>query len=177
MLLCYVIPAVRIFTCKIYFIYQERSPVLSLQQYAVCSSHQLHLEISGMHASSLQDPLLAKLTTDDLSQQELRRWSQRVEEVLTVCLVATDWDVLCQPHKDCIKAKNKCVTALKFCVDNNIPTRSVRWFSKSNPWIPNDGENIELYIKQFTVKITKRKKIAYRKKLEGKQIQGGGDQG
>lgn len=64
--------------------------------------HQLPLEISGMHAVPLQDPLLAKLTTDNLSQQELRRWSQRVEEVWIVCLVATDWDPLYQPYKDCI---------------------------------------------------------------------------
>ena len=59
--------------------------------------------------------------------------------MLQGCFEATDWDSLCEPHGDDISAVTECVTDyISFCLDNTIPTRTVRCFPSYKPWTTSD---------------------------------------
>lgn len=76
----------------------------------------------------------------------MRRWSQEAEEALQCCFEAADWIVLCQPHGEDI---NVCVRLIiYFCVDNTIPTRTVRCFPSGKPWVTSDLKELLKPIKE-----------------------------
>ena len=100
------------------------------------------------------------------------------------CFEATDWDALSKLHGDDIRATTECVTDdINFCVDNTIPSRTVRFFPNSKPWITSgmkellkkkkkvfregDRELLRSVQRQLTVK-TRDNKEVYRGKLENK---------
>ena len=74
-----------------------------------------------------------------MTNRTVRRWSQEAEETLQRCFEATDWDAHWESHGDDINAMIECVTdSGSFCVDNTIPTRTVRCFPNYKPWITSN---------------------------------------
>ena len=64
----------------------------------------------------------------------VRKSSQEVEETLQGCFEATDWDTLFESYGDDISAMTECVTDyINICVDNTIPTKTVRCFPNNRP--------------------------------------------
>ena len=46
------------------------------------------------------------------------------------------WEELCDPHGEDIDSLTHCITDyINFCVENTVPTRTVRCFSNNKPWI------------------------------------------
>uniref|UniRef100_A0A1A8RXB6 Reverse transcriptase domain-containing protein n=1 Tax=Nothobranchius rachovii TaxID=451742 RepID=A0A1A8RXB6_9TELE len=119
-----------------------------------------------------------------VTRRTVRKWSQDAEEALQGCFETTDWMTLCQGYEEDINAMTGCVTDyINFCVDNIIPTRTVRCFANNKPWITSelknllnekkrafkegDRELLRSIQKQLKIKIRDSKE-AYRKKLENK---------
>nr|XP_054590293.1 uncharacterized protein LOC129154571 [Nothobranchius furzeri]XP_054590295.1 uncharacterized protein LOC129154571 [Nothobranchius furzeri] len=119
-----------------------------------------------------------------VTRRTVRKWSQDAEEALQSCFETTDWMTLCQGYEEDINAMTGWVTHyINFCVDQIIPTRTVRCFANNKPWITSELKNL-LNEKKRAFKegdrellrsIQKRLKIkirdskeAYRKKLENK---------
>ncbi|TWW59863.1 hypothetical protein D4764_06G0013930 [Takifugu flavidus] len=66
----------------------------------------------------------------------LKKWS---EEALKDCFNTTVWDVFSDTHGEDIDNLTSCITDyINFCVENTVPTRTVRSFSNSKPWITPD---------------------------------------
>ncbi|KAM9812661.1 uncharacterized protein ACBT44_011751 isoform 1-T1 [Syngnathus typhle] len=63
-------------------------------------------------------------------------WSEESLETLQDCFETTMWDVFCEDYGDDIDGLTSCVTDyINFCVDSTIPTKTVRVFANSKPWI------------------------------------------
>lgn len=66
----------------------------------------------------------------------VKKWSEEATEALQDCFETTDWDVLCGPHGEDIDSMTHTITDyINFCVENTVPTRKVRCFSNSKPWV------------------------------------------
>ena len=66
----------------------------------------------------------------------VKRWSEETEEALRDCFESTVWEELCDPHGEDIDNLTDCITDyINFCVENTVPTRTVRCFSNNKPWI------------------------------------------
>ncbi|TWW54745.1 hypothetical protein D4764_0240700 [Takifugu flavidus] len=69
----------------------------------------------------------------------LKKWSEEAEEALKDCFNTTLWDVFSDAHGEDIDNLTSCITDyINFCVENTVPTRTVRSFSNSKPWITPD---------------------------------------
>ncbi|KAI3367035.1 hypothetical protein L3Q82_009669 [Scortum barcoo] len=65
--------------------------------------------------------------------------SEKAEEALKDCFNTTLWDVFSDAHGEDIDSLTHCLTDyINFCVENTVPTRTVRSFSNSKPWITPD---------------------------------------
>lgn len=61
--------------------------------------------------------------------QTVRKWSPEAMEALCGTLEATDWNALYEPHGEDINGLTDCVSEyIKFCTDNSIPTKKVRYY-------------------------------------------------
>ncbi|XP_054870820.1 proline-rich protein 12-like [Amphiprion ocellaris] len=112
----------------------------------------------------------------------VKKWSDEATEVLQDCFETTDWDVLCGPHGEDIDSLTDTITDyIKFCAENIVPTRKVRCFSNSKPWVSlelkallkekrrvfgsGDKEELRRVQKEIKTKI-KADKASYRTKME-----------
>ncbi|XP_051811986.1 uncharacterized protein LOC127536225 [Acanthochromis polyacanthus] len=112
----------------------------------------------------------------------MKKWSDEASEVLQDCFETTDWDVLRGPHRDDIDALTDHITDyINFCAENIVPTRKVRCFSNSKPWVTSelkallkekrrvfgsgDKEELRRVQKEIKKKI-KADKASYRTKME-----------
>ncbi|XP_054866081.1 uncharacterized protein LOC129348770 [Amphiprion ocellaris] len=112
----------------------------------------------------------------------VKKWSDEATEALQDCFETTDWDVLCGPHGEDIDALTDTVTDyINFCAENIVPTRKVRCFSNSKPWVSlelkallkekrrvfgsGDKEELRRVQKEIKKKI-KADKASYRTKME-----------
>ena len=69
----------------------------------------------------------------------VRKWSHDAMETLWGALEVTDWDALYRPHGEDIDGITDCVFGyISFCIDDIIPTKVVRCFPNSKPWVTND---------------------------------------
>ncbi|KAI3375849.1 hypothetical protein L3Q82_004127 [Scortum barcoo] len=112
----------------------------------------------------------------------VKKWSEEAEEALKDCFNTTLWDVFSDAHGEDIDSLTHCLTDyINFCVENTVPTRTVRSFSDSKPWITPDikallkekrrafvsGNKEELKSVQRELRRMIRKgKNSYRRKME-----------
>ncbi|KAI3366540.1 hypothetical protein L3Q82_000672 [Scortum barcoo] len=112
----------------------------------------------------------------------VKKWSEEAEEALKDCFNTTLWDVFSDAHGEDIDSLTHCLTDyINFCVENTVPTRTVRSFSNSKPWITPDikallkekrrafvsGNKEELKSVQRELRRMIRKgKNSYRRKME-----------
>ncbi|XP_073668918.1 uncharacterized protein [Paramisgurnus dabryanus] len=116
--------------------------------------------------------------------RSFRKWSPEAEATLRDCFESTDWNVLQEPYGDDIEGVTNCTTDyVNFCLDNVVPTRSVRCFPNNKPWITCDvkdllnekkrafkeGDHMKLRSVQGELKRKlKEAKEEYKKKVEQK---------
>ncbi|XP_054872390.1 uncharacterized protein LOC118470055 [Amphiprion ocellaris] len=111
----------------------------------------------------------------------VKKRSNEATEALKDCFKTTDWDVLCGPYGKDIDSMTDCVTDYtNFCAENTVPTRKVRCFSNSKPWVTPElkallkekrrvfgsGDREELRRVQKEIKKMKEDKASYRTKME-----------
>ncbi|KAI5086634.1 hypothetical protein C0J45_23309 [Silurus meridionalis] len=92
------------------------------------------------------------------------------------------WEELCNPHGEDIDSLTDCITDyINFCVENTVPTRTVRCFPNNKPWINPDmktllkekkrvfksgnKEELKTVQRELRKKIRERK-ACYRRKME-----------
>ncbi|KAI3377608.1 hypothetical protein L3Q82_008438 [Scortum barcoo] len=64
---------------------------------------------------------------------------KKPRRTLKDCFNTTLWDVFSDAHGEDIDSLTHCLTDyINFCVENTVPTRTVRSFSNSKPWITPD---------------------------------------
>ncbi|XP_073727635.1 uncharacterized protein [Misgurnus anguillicaudatus] len=69
----------------------------------------------------------------------VRKWSDETNEALKDCFETTMWEELCNNHGENIDNLTVCITDyINFCVENTVPSRTVRCFSNNKPWINPD---------------------------------------
>lgn len=55
------------------------------------------------------------------------------KETLQFCFEVTDWQVLCEPHRQDIDGLTECITGyINFCVDTIVPARTVSCYPNNN---------------------------------------------
>ncbi|TWW81812.1 hypothetical protein D4764_01G0016270 [Takifugu flavidus] len=112
----------------------------------------------------------------------VKKWSEEAEEALKDCFNTTLWDVFSDAHGEDIDNLTSCITDyINFCVENTVPTRTVRSFSNSKPWITPDikallkekkrafvsGDKEELKTVQRELRrMIRQEKDNYRRKME-----------
>lgn len=75
------------------------------------------------------------------------------------------WEELCNPHGEDIDSLTNCITYyITFCVENTVPTRTVRCFSKEKKRA-GKREELKAGQQELRSKIREGKEI-YRKKME-----------
>ena len=69
----------------------------------------------------------------------VKAWTEESEEDLRDCFDSTVWEELCVSHGEDIDSLTDCIMDyINFCVDNTVPTGTVRCFSNCKPWINPD---------------------------------------
>ena len=69
----------------------------------------------------------------------VKRWSGETVEALRDCFESTVWEELCEGHGEDIDSLTTCITDnIHFCVENTVPTKTVRCFSNNKPLINPD---------------------------------------
>jgi len=64
---------------------------------------------------------------------------RKAEEAVKDCFDTTVWEEFCDSHGEDIDSLTNCITDyINFCVENIVPTRTVRCFSNNKPWINPD---------------------------------------
>ena len=112
----------------------------------------------------------------------VKRWTDEAEEALRDCFETTVWDIFSDSHGEDIDNLTDSITDyINFCVENTVPTRTVRYFSNNKPWITpdikallkekkrafrsGDREDLKTVQKELRRKI-REEKDRYRKKME-----------
>ncbi|XP_039892382.1 uncharacterized protein LOC120736396 [Simochromis diagramma] len=86
-----------------------------------------------VHLVPVYEPLVRR---EPPATRTVQRWSEESEEALKDCFESTVWEVICDDHGEDIDSLTTCITDyINFCVDNTVPTRTVRCFSNNKPWI------------------------------------------
>ncbi|KAI4883190.1 hypothetical protein NFI96_029396, partial [Prochilodus magdalenae] len=112
----------------------------------------------------------------------VKKWSKETEEALKDCFESTVWEELSDPNGEDIDSLTHCITDyVDFCVENTVPTKTIRCFSNNKPWINPDikaplkekkrvfrsGDQDELKAVQRELRRKIREgKASYRRKLE-----------
>nr|XP_057907087.1 uncharacterized protein LOC131104187 [Doryrhamphus excisus] len=132
-----------------------------------------------VHLQPVYKPLVRRLPA---VSRTVKRWSDEADEALKDCFNTTVWEELFHPHGDDIDSLTDCITDyINFCVENTVPTRTVRCFSNNKPWINPDikallkekkrvfksgnREELKAVQKELRRKI-REGKDCYRKKME-----------
>ncbi|XP_013890172.1 uncharacterized protein LOC106537333 [Austrofundulus limnaeus] len=69
----------------------------------------------------------------------VKKWSAETEEALKDCFSTTLWEEMCDSYGEDIDGLTHFITDyVNFCVENTVPTRTVRCFSNNKPWINPD---------------------------------------
>ncbi|TWW74415.1 hypothetical protein D4764_14G0004180, partial [Takifugu flavidus] len=91
-------------------------------------------------SSSLPNPVYKPLVRMQTAvTRTVKKWSEEAEEALKDCFNTTLWDVFSDAHGEDIDNLTHCITDyINVCVENTVPTRTVRSFSNSKPWITPD---------------------------------------
>ena len=112
----------------------------------------------------------------------VKRWTDEAEEALRDCFETTVWDIFSDSHGEDIDNLTDSITDyINFCVENTVPTRTVRYFSNNKPWVTpdikallkekkrafrsGDREELKTVQKELRRKI-REEKDRYRKKME-----------
>ena len=81
-----------------------------------------------------------------METRTVKAWTEESGEVLRDCFDSIVWEELCVSHGEDMDSLTGCITDyINFCVDNTVPTSTVRCFSNSKPWI-NPG--IKAFLKE-----------------------------
>ena len=134
-----------------------------------------------VHLKPCYVPLVKRKPT---TTRTVRRWSGEAYEALQGCFEVTDWPALCESHGEDIDGLTECITDyINFCVDCNVPARTVTCYANNKPWITKDikailnekkrafrdGNRDEVRRVQVVLKLAiKEAKGRYRRKLENK---------
>ncbi|KAK0139096.1 hypothetical protein N1851_024385 [Merluccius polli] len=95
-------------------------------QYVTCSTRG---DKTGLTA--LYKPLVRR--------QPITTRSVEAEEALMECYRTTDWEMFQEDYNNHIEGLTQCVTDyIKFCEESVVPTKKVRCFPNSKPWINRD---------------------------------------
>nr|XP_033503004.1 uncharacterized protein LOC117269794 [Epinephelus lanceolatus] len=132
-----------------------------------------------VHLLPVYKPLVQR---EPATTRTVKRWSEEAEEALKDCFEATVWEVLSDCHGEDIDSMTSCIMDyINFCVENTVPTRTVRCFSNTKPWITpelkallkekrrafNSGNKEELKAMQKELwRNIRRGKEGYKKKME-----------
>ncbi|KAL3987852.1 KRAB domain-containing zinc finger protein [Sarotherodon galilaeus] len=113
-----------------------------------------------VHLVPVYEPLVRR---EPPATRTVQRWLEESEEALKDCFESTVWEVICDDHGEDIDSLTTCITDyINFCVDNTVPTRTVRCFSNNKPWITPE---IKAVLKQ------KRRAFKTKDKEELKRVQ------
>ncbi|KAI4880800.1 hypothetical protein NFI96_015512, partial [Prochilodus magdalenae] len=112
----------------------------------------------------------------------VKKWTAETEEALKDCFNTTLWEELCDPYGEDINGLTHCITDyVNFCVENTVPTKTLRCFSNNKPWINPDikallkdkkrafrsGDKDEMKVVQRKLRRKIREgKASYRRKME-----------
>ncbi|KAI5095921.1 hypothetical protein C0J45_14351 [Silurus meridionalis] len=132
-----------------------------------------------VHLLPVYKPLVCR---QPATSRTVTTWSDETDEALKDCFETTMWEELCNPHGEDIDTLADCITDyINFCVENTVPTRTVRCFPNNKPWINPDIKTLLKEKKRVfksgnkeelkTVQRELRKKIregkaCYRRKME-----------
>ncbi|KAI3369406.1 hypothetical protein L3Q82_007480 [Scortum barcoo] len=99
------------------------------------------LLISGDFNHASPSSSLPKFTQQPAVTRTVKKWSEEAEEALKDCFNTTLWDVFSATcpwggHRQSHPLPDG--LHINFCVENTVPTRTVRSFSNSKPWITPD---------------------------------------
>uniref|UniRef100_A0AAQ6IRP3 Reverse transcriptase domain-containing protein n=1 Tax=Anabas testudineus TaxID=64144 RepID=A0AAQ6IRP3_ANATE len=69
----------------------------------------------------------------------VKRWTEGAHLALQGCFEETDWKTLCEPHGEDIDGLTDCISDyINFCVDTQVPTKTICCFPNNKPWVPQD---------------------------------------
>ena len=69
----------------------------------------------------------------------VKKWTAESEEALKDCFSTTLWEEMCDPYAEDIDGLTHFITDyVNFCVENTVPTKTIRCFSNNKPWINPD---------------------------------------
>ena len=63
-------------------------------------------------------------------------------ESLRGCFDCTDWDVLYDDCADLDSNVDVCSGYISFCVDNIVPTKTVKIYPNNKPWVTKDVKSL-----------------------------------
>lgn len=66
------------------------------------------------------------------------KWSEETSATLQDCLETTNWEALCSHGEDIDNLTNCFTGYINFCVDINVPLKSIHYFPKNKPWATKD---------------------------------------
>ena len=117
-------------------------------------------------------------------ERRVESYGEEAHEALLSCFEITEWPAFCEPHEVDIDGLTECITDyINFCVDCNVPARTVTCYANNKPWITKDikvivnekkrafrdGNRDEVRRVQGVLKLNIREaKDNYRRKLENK---------
>lgn len=110
----------------IYFMQTQRRPIHQHPSPPLGrSDHNL------VHLLPVYKPLVCR---QPATSRTVTTWSDETDEALKDCFETTIWEELCNPHGDDIDSLTDCITDyINFCVENTVPTRTVRCFPNNKP--------------------------------------------
>ena len=132
--------------------------------------------------SPIYKPLVRR---QPITTRTVQQWSVEAEEALMECYRTTDWEMFQEDYGDDIEGLTQCVTDyIKFCEESVVPTKKVRCFPNSKPWINRDikvllnrkrrafmaGDNKDTQreIQRELRRELRRAKDCYKNRIEGK---------
>ena len=80
-----------------------------------------------------------KLKTQKCRNVQIKQWSHDNVESLRGCFDCTDWDVL---YDDCADLDSNVDVCISFCVDNIVPTKTVKIYPNNKPWVTKDVKSL-----------------------------------
>ncbi|TWW62365.1 Polyhomeotic-like protein 2 [Takifugu flavidus] len=132
-----------------------------------------------VHLQSVYKPLVQR---QPAVTRTVKKWSEEAVEALKDCFNTTLWDVFSDVHGEDIDNLTNCITDyINFCVENTVPTSTVRSFSNSKPlitpdikallkekkraFVSGDKEELKTVQRELRRKI-RQEKDNYRRKME-----------
>ena len=108
--------------------------------------------------SPIYKPLVRR---QPITTRTVQQWSVEAEEALMECYRTTDWEMFQEDYGDDIEGLTQCVTDyIKFCEESVVPTKKVRCFPNSKPWINRD------------IKVVKKPVVREEESLHGRRQSG-----